>query len=314
MDLSYIKNASNNKHDKSRLYINSQNKNIMNKKFQRIALLLVIISYFYTPTAVMASHEVEMCSAKKERKKSKGQKKSKILVVAHRGASAYAAENSLEAFKLGFEMNSDAIELDIWTTTDDSLVVMHDRTTGRTADKNLAVPESTAEQLRLVSLKNGEPVPYVYEALELVPKDKKIVIEIKNYKEKGSVGTVFPMLSDLLKRTGKVENAIIISFGKRPLIEAKKHLPDTKCYYLSSKKDIEDELIELCLKHQFDGLNVSHKIITESLYEKTQKAGLELLTWTVDEEEVIERVMDKVSVITTNKPDTTRETLNKHNK
>lgn len=286
----------------------------MNKKFQSIVLLLIVFSYFYAGTTVQATTVTEACLTKKESKKSKAKKAVKIQVIAHRGASAYAAENSLEAFQLGIDMNSDAIELDIWTSSDDSLMVMHDRTTGRTGDKNFAVPETTAAELRTVKLENGEPTPYLYEALALIPMDKKIVIEIKNYKEKGSAGTVFPMLSDLLKRTGKVENAIIISFGKKPLIEAKKYLPDTKCYFLSSKKNAEDELIEICLQNNFDGLNVRYTIITESLYEKTKAAGLELLTWTVDNKEDIEYVMDKVSAITTNKPDFVREVLNKHNK
>lgn len=231
---------------------------------------------------------------------------SEMMVIAHRGASADELENSLSAFKRAFELGADAIEMDIWKTTDDSLVIMHDRTTGRTCNENLVVPESDSKQLREISLNNGEKIPFVYEALELVPDGKKIVIEIKCFKEKGNARNLFPMLSDVLKRTGKLKDAIFISFGHEVLIEAKKHLPDTKCYYLSSKENAEDELIALCLKNNFDGLNVHHKLVTESLREKTSQEGLDLLVWTVDKPDDVNHVMNKVSAITTNKPDKIR--------
>lgn len=232
-----------------------------------------------------------------------------ISVIAHRGASAYETENSLAAFRKAFELKADAIEMDIWRTTDDSLVIMHDRTTGRTANGNLVVPESTAADLRALRLNNGEQIPFVSEVISLVPKRKKMVIEIKNFKEKGNAGTVFPMLSDQLKQSGRAKDAIIISFGAEVLAEAKKHLPESKCYYLSGKENAEEELIETCKKLKLDGLNVHYKILTESLAEKTKQAGLDLLVWTEDEPEQIKQASGKVSGITTNKPDVVRKCL-----
>ena len=232
-----------------------------------------------------------------------------ISVIAHRGASAYETENSLAAFRKAFELKADAIEMDIWRTVDDSLVIMHDRTTGRTANGNLVVPESTAAALRTLRLNNGEQIPFLSDAIRLLPKRKKMVIEIKNFKEKGNAGTVFPMLSDQLKQSGRSKDAIIISFGAEVLAEAKKHLPECKCYFLSGKEMAEDELIATCLKLKLDGLNVHYKILTESLAEKTKQAGLDLLVWTVDEPEQIKQASGKVSGITTNKPDVVRKCL-----
>lgn len=235
----------------------------------------------------------------------------KISVVAHRGASAYETENSIAAFKKAFQLKADAIEMDIWRTTDDSLVIMHDRTTGRTANGNLVVPESTAADLRALRLNNGEQIPFVSEAISLVPKRKKMVIEIKNFKEKGKAGSVFPMLSNQLKQSGRAKDAIIISFGAEVLAEAKKYLPECKCYYLSGKEMAEDELIETCLRLKLDGLNVHYKILTKSLAEKTKQAGLDLLVWTVDDPEVVKQARGKVIGITTNKPDVVRKYIKK---
>ncbi|MCK9508538.1 MAG: hypothetical protein M0Q54_08870 [Pigmentiphaga sp.] len=232
-----------------------------------------------------------------------------VKVAAHRGASAYALENSLSAFKLAFEMDADAIEIDIWKTTDDSLVIMHDRTTGRTCNENLIVPESNSKQLRTIRLNNGEKIPYAYEALALVPKGKQIVIEIKTSDVDGSNTHVFPMLSDLLIRTGREKDAIIISFGYKPLVESKKYLPNTPCYYLSSREDMEDELIALCTNYGFDGLNLNKKLITQEFKEKINLANLDLLVWTVDDPEEVLRLKDKVSYITSNKPDLVKDLL-----
>lgn len=236
-------------------------------------------------------------------------------IFAHRGASAYETENSIAAFKKAFMQNADAIEVDIWRTLDDSLIVMHDRTTGRTASKNLVVPESTAKELRSIKLNNGERIPFLQEAIATVPKGKKIVIEIKCCWEKGDAGNVFPMLKDMLERSGRINDAIIIAFNPTTIADAKRQLPGNKCYYLTGEKDKEDELIEICKKFNLDGLNINYGILTDSLVEKSRNAGLDLLVWTVDKpvDALNARLKNKVTAITTNKPDLIRDILSKNN-
>lgn len=234
-----------------------------------------------------------------------------IKIIAHRGASAYEAENSLSSFKKAFDLKADAVELDIWRTTDDSLVVIHDRTTGRVADKNLVVPESSSAELRNLKLKNGEKIPYLSEVLPLIPKGKKIVIEIKNYDEKGSVGKSFPQLSDMLKKWGRPQDAIIISFNAEILGEGKTYLPKNKFYFLTGKKDAEDEIIAECMKNNLDGLDIYYGILTPGLSEKAKAEGLDLLIWTVDDPQIAIDAKDKISAVTTNKPDLIRNSLKK---
>ncbi len=238
-----------------------------------------------------------------------------ISIIAHREASFYESENSIAAFKKAFQLNADAIELDIWRTADDSLVVIHDRTTGRTANQNLIVPQSTAKELRKLKLKNQEKIPYLQEVIAAIPKDKKIVIELKCGDEAGNAGNVFPMLSDILRRSGRTKDVIIIAFNINALAEAKKQLPGNKCYYLTSQKDKEDELIEKCKKFNLDGLNINYGILTESIAAKTKQAGLDLLVWTVDKPEAALNAFlkNKVSGITTNKPDIIRDIVAKNN-
>lgn len=244
-----------------------------------------------------------------------GSLQAQISIIAHRGASAYAMENSLDAFNKAYELDTDAIELDIWRTTDDSLVVMHDRTTGRTAEKDLIVPESSASQLRKIKLKNGERIPYLQEVLKSLPIGKKIVIEIKCCWEKGNAGNVFPMLKRILNNSGRLNDAIIIAFNPETLADAKKQLPENKCYWLTYQKNQDERLIETCKKYNFDGLNVNYGILTDSLSVKCKENKLDLLVWTVDNPEsaLFSRLNNMVIGITTNKPDVIRDILAKNN-
>src|SRR5918999_2555552 len=70
------------------------------------------------------------------------------LVVAHRGASGRAPENTMEAFRLGVEDGADAIELDVHLTADGQLAVIHDETLDRTTDRTGRVADQTMDQIR----------------------------------------------------------------------------------------------------------------------------------------------------------------------
>ena len=78
------------------------------------------------------------------------------LVVAHRGASRDAPENTLAAFKLAWEQGADAIEGDFLLTKDNKIVCIHDKSTGRLADRKLIVKESTLSQLRELDVGLGK--------------------------------------------------------------------------------------------------------------------------------------------------------------
>jgi glycerophosphoryl diester phosphodiesterase len=81
------------------------------------------------------------------------------LVVAHRGASSQAPENTLEAFRLGVEAGADAIELDVHLTADGKLAVVHDPTLDRTTDRTAVVAAVTMDEIRAADAGWGFPGP-----------------------------------------------------------------------------------------------------------------------------------------------------------
>ena len=116
------------------------------------------------------------------------------LVVAHRGASAEAPENTMEAFRLGVEAGADAVELDVHLTADGQLAVIHDDTLDRTTARGGAVADLTMDDIRMADAgarfaragDSGTPfagagltVPTLPEVLEWLPDGIGLVVEIK---------------------------------------------------------------------------------------------------------------------------------------
>ncbi len=102
-----------------------------------------------------------------------------MLRVGHRGARAYAPENTLASFKKAIEIGVDAVELDVRKTKDNQLVVIHDADVKRTTDGEGLVSELTLAQIKSFSAEGGEKIPTLDEALDFLDKKVKVLIELK---------------------------------------------------------------------------------------------------------------------------------------
>ena len=124
-----------------------------------------------------------------------------VEFVGHRGASYLAPENTLASAKLGWELGADGVEIDIYVTSDDKVMVIHDKTTKRTTGTDLPVSTTTSKELRKLDAGKwkdekytGEKIPFLKEILKAIPKDKYLVIEIKTGPE------IFPALEKVIKK------------------------------------------------------------------------------------------------------------------
>ncbi|HSG69711.1 MAG TPA: glycerophosphodiester phosphodiesterase family protein, partial [Planctomycetaceae bacterium] len=113
------------------------------------------------------------------------EKAAPVEIIAHRGASYDAPENTLASVNLAWEQNADAVEIDIWLTSDNQIVLMHDKTPKRYGGPDTLVSEMTLEQLRALDVGawkdprwKGEKAPLLSEVLPLVPAGKRLFIEI----------------------------------------------------------------------------------------------------------------------------------------
>ena len=117
-----------------------------------------------------------------------------VDVIAHRGASHDAPENTLAAFELAHEMGADWFELDCYLSRDDVVIVLHDDTLDRTTDGEGPIAEWKLSDLRTLDAGSwkdarfaGEPLPTLGEALDLARNRIGVYVEIKNMADDGAL-------------------------------------------------------------------------------------------------------------------------------
>lgn len=244
-------------------------------------------------------------------------------IVAHRGASADAPENTGCSFKLGFAQHADAIEGDFHLTRDGAVVCMHDASTKRTADKDLILAQSTLAELRQLDIGAwkesrfaGERIATLDEVLKIVPSGKKIFIEIKCGEE------IVPGMKRAIETSSLQPDQLrIISFSSDVIADVKKELPGVKAYWLTSYKKDEatgrfspsvEEVLSTLKRIGADGLdtNANLEVLTPEFVERLRDAKMEFHAWTVDDPDVARQLIKLgVDSITTNKPGWLREQL-----
>lgn len=147
------------------------------------------------------------------------------LIVAHRGASHYAPENTFAAYELAVEQKAEAIELDVHLTADGQLAVIHDETLERTTSGSGSVATMTMDQIRVFDAGarfgagefagRGLTVPTLPEVLDWLPEGIGLAVEIK---ARAAVPATVEALA--ASRVGKAGLAIAISFDERAIDEA----------------------------------------------------------------------------------------------
>jgi len=241
-------------------------------------------------------------------------------IIAHRGASHDAPENTLSSLRLGWEQQADAGELDIHLSGDGQVVVMHDAGTRRTAGVDRPIVEQTLHELRALDAGAwkgarwaGEKIPTLAEALATIPAGKKMFVEIK------CGAQALPELQRVIRASGqKPQQIVLIGFSLETVRAAKSLLPELEaCWLASYKKDVDgrfpavQELVQKAKSAGLDGLDLDyHFPIDAALVATVRQAGLKLYAWTVDDPGVARRLVAAgVDGITTNRPAWLREQI-----
>ncbi|MBC8350192.1 MAG: glycerophosphodiester phosphodiesterase [Verrucomicrobia bacterium] len=223
----------------------------------------------------------------------------KPLVVAHRGASQDAPENTLAAFMLAWEQGADAIEGDFLLTKDNEIVCIHDKSTERLAGRKLIVKGSTLAQLQELDVGlgkggkfTGTKIPTIAEVLATIPAGKKIFIEIKCGKE-----IIPPLLEEIKKSELNDEQVTMICFNTEVVRMLKIKAPQHKVYWLSNfKRNKEghwvpslETVLQTLSSTKADGLD-SHHGIPEHTARRIQEEGFEWHVWTVNDLKTAKRL------------------------
>lgn len=245
------------------------------------------------------------------------------MVVAHRGASAYAPENTLAAFELAWELGADAAEGDFHLTADGQIACCHDATTERTGGQKLSVAGSTFDALQAVEVGawkderyRGERIATLGDVLATVPAGKVFYVEVKCGPE------IVPALSEALAASGlPAERVRIIAFDKEVIRAVKQALPEHEAFWLSSLKRDQasgewkptlEELITTAKEVRADGLDLKgvREVIDADFVSRCHDNDLSVHVWTVDDPEAaVAFGRAGVASVTTNRPDVVRQAI-----
>jgi glycerophosphoryl diester phosphodiesterase len=244
-----------------------------------------------------------------------------VEMIAHRGASFDAPENTLAAMKLGFKQGAEAGECDVYFTQDGQLMIMHDRDTWRTTGVSNLMTQTTSAKLRQLEAGQwgewkgkgyAEKIPFLAEELAAVPAGKKIVLHL------GSGPEMLPELQRQLEVSGKAaQEIVVIAFNYELVKRVKALMPRYVVMWLppvsvkGKPLPTVETLIEKAKAAHLDGLDLYFDYpIDPPFVEKIHQAGLQLYTWTVDEPGAARReAAAGVDGITTNRPQWLREQL-----
>ncbi len=244
-----------------------------------------------------------------------------VEIIAHRGFSARAPENTLAAFELAWKSGSDACELDVYLTADGKTAVIHDKDTKRTAGVTLDVAASKQAELTALDAGSwkgkewaGQKIPTLEQALATLPKGKqRFFIEVKCGAE------IVPELKRILEpMKDRAAQLAIIAFKRDAAAESKKAMPWIKVYRLASGKTKDKKptdltkLIADTKEDKLDGLDLGATDFPwdEAMVKQIRDAGFGLYVWTVNKPADVQRFAKLgVDGITTDDPVMAAEAL-----
>ncbi len=242
-----------------------------------------------------------------------------MKIIAHRGASYYAPENTLPAFELAVRQGADGIEMDVHMTKDEKLVVIHDPSTGRTGTRNFRVSRSKFSTLRRVDVGSwfdpkykGQKIVLLEDVLRRV-NGKELYIELKP-----SVEALNPFCQLLDNYRNLAKKIVIISFHYELVSRLKQIFENFRILWIVQfgvnapvGKGMYRDVLKKVEAAKLDGIasfaEVEH---CSKMARDIRKNGWLWNVWTVDNPHLARQFMHLgVVSLTTNRPDWIRQHL-----
>ncbi|MBS4537091.1 glycerophosphodiester phosphodiesterase [Clostridium sp. D2Q-11] len=230
------------------------------------------------------------------------------LIYAHRGASAYAPENTMAAFKKAIELNADGIEIDVQMSKDGHLIICHDEKVDRTTNGKGYIKDINLKDLKLLdagfkfsSNFIGEKIPTLIELMELI-KDNNMVLNIELKNNVIDYKGIEQKVIDTIKQYNMENRIIISSFNHNSLYKVKDIDSTIKTGVLYSKK--LKNPITYAKNIKADAIHPSYKRLNRFVIAKAKKENIEINTFTVNIRDYMKLLIDiKIDGIITDYPD-----------
>lgn len=234
-----------------------------------------------------------------------------MQIWAHRGASGYAPENTLEAFELAMKQQADGVELDVQLTRDGELVVIHDETIDRVSNRSGWVKDFTLAELKRFRFNKIKPeyekvtIPTLKEVYQLLKHTDMIInVELKT-------GLLFyegieKKVLDLTAKFGMEDRVIYSSFNHYSVLRIKELNRKAKTGFLVMDGAID--LPRYVKQHSVDALHpASYHLQYSGLVEECKRMGIAVHVWNIKERDIERCFALSVDAIITNFPARTRK-------
>lgn len=241
------------------------------------------------------------------------------LIIAHRGASSIAPENTLVAFKKAIELGAHFIELDVHQTRDSHLVVIHDETVDRTTDGKGRIGDLTAAEVRTLDAGGWfspefgrEKIPLLEEVFDTIPDSVSLLIEIKQGSD------IYPGIErrivQLVRNRNAAARVVLKSFDNDVLDRLRILAPEIpRLKIIVMQIPMINIIIERglnvgnILEYDVQYLQVHWFGLSNSFVEKAHRKGYKVFAWDVhDEKRMREMIEKRVDGIETDYPDVLR--------
>lgn len=230
-------------------------------------------------------------------------------VWAHRGASAYAPENTIPAFRMAMEMGADGIELDVHLSSDGNLMVIHDSTVDRTSNGSGRVVDMTCQELKKLDFSYGMAeykdvrIPTLKEVYGLVKKSAMTVnVEVKC--DEVMYPGIWDKLIRLEREMGMQGRIIYSSFNHYVLLKIRESDPDAKIGLLYSNAMVDPWVYAGHVKAEAIHPHCMAALLCPGLMEGCIQNGIEVNAWAADTEQDMAALIEKgANSLITNYPD-----------
>ena len=233
-----------------------------------------------------------------------------FLIIAHRGESYDAPENTLASINLAWERDADAVEIDVQLTKDKKIVLIHDKTTLRTGGKYKRIASNNYDELSKIDVgkfKNSkwkdERIPLLDKVIGTIPKNKNLFVEIKSDER-----IIKPLQNLIEQKNFNPAQIKFIGFNIVTMKLLKETFPDIGAYWIVEGKSYKSngslkETIIKCKSAKLDGLDVqAKKYLTKDVIHTVKNSGLKIYTWTVDDPQRAKQLyLVGINGITTNR-------------
>lgn len=232
-----------------------------------------------------------------------------MFIIAHRGASGYAPENTIASIEFAIKMGCEAIEFDVQLTKDNQMVVCHDFTVDRTTNGSGEIKNYTLAEIKKLDAGSwfskefaGERIPTLEELLNIIPNDIFLHIEIKRTSSDNR--DIEKVLNDILVKHNRITTVLISSFNHYSIREIKRYNDQInigmalEADLIEPIKYIKDNDIPLYSFHP------CYEYVSSSMIQELHKNNIRVHCWTVNNKELATRLKEMgVDSIFTNYPD-----------